>query len=156
MKKVMFVCHGNICRSTMAEFIMKDIVKKNGKDKEYLIDSCATSLEEIGNDIYYLAKSTLDKNHIPYTHHYARQITQADYDEFDYIIIMDDENLFGLKRILKDTSKVKKILSFVNTNRDVSDPWYTRDFDSCFDDLITGCKALFTYIEGVKHDNNNW
>ena len=146
MNKIMFVCHGNICRSPMAEFIMKEIVRTNNKSDEYYIESSATSLEEIGNDVYYKAKETLDLHNIPYNKRKARQITQQDYDEFDYIIIMDYENLYGIRRIIKDDQKVKRLLSFTNDDRDISDPWYTRDFEKSYDDIYRGCLALFSYL----------
>ena len=148
MKKILFLCHGNICRSPMAEYIMKDIVKKNHKEDEYEIYSKALTYEEIGNDIYYKSKEILDKYHIPYNKRQASIFTKYDYDYYDIIIIMDDENKYYLNRIVEDKdNKVFKLLSFLNKTRDVSDPWYTRDFETAYDDIINGCNALYKYLE---------
>lgn len=149
MKKILFLCHGNICRSPMAEYIMKDIVKKNHKEDEYEIYSKALTYEEIGNDIYYKAKEILDKYHIPYDKRQASIFTKYDYDYYDIIIIMDDENKYYLNRIVEDkNNKVFKLLSFLNKTRDVSDPWYTRDFEKAYDDILNGCNALYKELEG--------
>lgn len=148
MKKILFLCHGNICRSPMAEYIMKDIVKKNHKEDEYEIYSKALTYEEIGNDIYYKAKEILDKYHIPYDKRQASIFTKYDYDYYDIIIIMDDENKYYINRIVEDkNNKVFKLLSFLNKTRDVSDPWYTRDFETAYDDIMNGCNALYKYLE---------
>lgn len=147
MHKVLFVCHGNICRSPMAEFIMKYLVK----DKDYYIDSSATTFEEIGDDIYYAAKASLDKHLIPYEKRKAKRITKEEYAFFDYIIAMDDENIYDIKRIVGKDDKTYKLMSFCNMTRDVRDPWYTRQFEECFEDLYMGCVALFKYIE--ENDN---
>ena len=148
MKKILFLCHGNICRSPMAEYIMKDIVKKNHKEDEYEIYSKALTYEEIGNDIYYKAKEILDKYHIPYDKRQASIFTKYDYDYYDIIIIMDDENKYYLNRIIEDkNNKVFKLMNFLNKTRDVSDPWYTRDFETAYDDIINGCTALYKYLE---------
>ena len=148
MKKILFLCHGNICRSPMAEYIMKDIVKKNHKEDEYEIYSKALTYEEIGNDIYYKSKEILDKYHIPYDKRQASIFTKYDYDYYDIIIIMDDENKYYINRIIEDKdNKVFKLLSFLNKTRDVSDPWYTRDFETAYDDIINGCNALYKYLE---------
>ena len=149
MKKILFLCHGNICRSPMAEYIMKDIVKKNHKEDEYEIYSKALTYEEIGNDIYYKAKEILDKYHIPYDKRQASIFTKYDYDYYDIIIIMDDENKYYINRIIEDkNNKVFKLLSFLNKTRDVSDPWYTRDFEKAYDDILNGCNALYKELEG--------
>ena len=149
MKKILFLCHGNICRSPMAEYIMKDIVKKNHKEYEYEIYSKALTYEEIGNDIYYKAKEILDKYHIPYDKRQASIFTKYDYDYYDIIIIMDDENKYYIDRIVEDkNNKVFKLMNFLNKTRDVSDPWYTRDFEKAYDDILNGCNALYKELEG--------
>lgn len=143
--KILFVCHGNICRSPMAEYIMKEIAKNDN----FTIESRATSFEEIGNDIYYLAKDVLKKNNIPFTKHYAKRITKEDYQKFDYIIVMDEYNKTNLLRIVGEDklNKVYKLLSFIGLSKDVDDPWYTRRFDECFNEIYSGCKALYEHIK---------
>ena len=148
MIKILFICHGNICRSPMAEFVMKDIVKKAAKEVEYEISSCATTNDEIGNDIYPNAKKVLDEHNIPYEKRRARRFVKADYDEYDYIIVMDDENLYDLRYIVKDDKKkIYKLMNFLGESRDVFDPWYTRNFDVAYKDIYKGCCALFKYLE---------
>ena len=139
MPRIMFVCHGNICRSPMAEFIMKDLTKN---DSNFHIASSATSREEIGNSIYSPAKKILNMHHITYTNHYARQLEASDYDKYDYIIIMDTNNEYNIKRIIKSDPehKIRKLLSFIGSDTDVSDPWYTNEFEKCFQDIYKGCK----------------
>lgn len=147
MHKILFVCHGNICRSPMAEYIMKYLTKNRD---DFLIESKATSFEEVGNSMYYLAKEVLDKHNIPYGIHKARRITKEDYDKFDFIIVMDEENLYNVRRVMStdNENKIKKLLYFINSDKDVDDPWYTRDFDKCYQEIYEGCKALLDYIDG--------
>ena len=143
MKKIMFVCHGNICRSPMAEFVMKDLVQKAGREKEFVIDSSATSTEEIGNGIYPPAKAKLRQKGVPFFEHYARQITKAEYDDWDLFICMDSYNQRNLMRIFghdKD-NKIKKLLDF-SYGGDVADPWYTGDFEQTYMDVVSGCDGL--------------
>lgn len=144
MIKILFICHGNICRSTMAEFVMKDLIHKSGMSNEFYIESAATSREEIGNDTHPGTKHKLQEIGIPYTKRKARQVTVYDYEEYDYLIIMDGENQRGLNRIIgKDSQhKVYKLLDFAGQNRDIADPWYTGNFDGTFDDVLLGCKCL--------------
>ena len=137
MKSILFVCHGNICRSPMAEYIMKQIT-----NNEYHIESRATSTEEIGNDIDYRAKKVLDKNGIKYDRHYAKRITQEDYDNFDIIVCFDDYNVSKLKRMFNDNSKVIKMLDKV-----IDDPWYTGLFDDAYSDIYKGCLLLKDKID---------
>lgn len=145
MPRIMFVCHGNICRSPMAEFIMKDLTKN---DSNFYIASSATSREEIGNSIYPPAKKILNMHHITYTNHYARQLEASDYDKYDYIIIMDTNNEYNIKRIIKSDPehKIRKLLSFIGSDADVSDPWYTNEFEKCFQDIYKGCVGLLDYL----------
>ncbi len=147
MHKILFVCHGNICRSPMAEYIMKYLTKNRD---DFLIESKATSFEEVGNSMYYLAKEVLDKHKIPYGTHNARRITKDDYNKFDFIIVMDEENLYNVRRVMStdNENKIKKLLYFINSDKDVDDPWYTRDFDKCYQEIYEGCKALLDYIDG--------
>lgn len=145
MPRIMFVCHGNICRSPMAEFIMKDLTKN---DSNFHIASSATSREEIGNSIYSPAKKILNMHHITYTNHYARQLEASDYDKYDYIIIMDTNNEYNIKRIIKSDPehKIRKLLSFIGSDTDVSDPCYTNEFEKCFQDIYKGCVGLLDYL----------
>ena len=152
MIKIMFACHGNICRSTMAEFVMKDIVKNNGMENDFLICSSATSTEEIGSDTHWGTKKILDEMGVPYTKRQAVQLKKSDYENYDFIIGMDSANMRNINRIIgydKD-NKTHKLLSFAHIDRDVADPWYTRDFDATWDDVTEGCQGLFEYIMGKR------
>lgn len=142
MHRILFVCHGNICRSPMAEFIMKDIVK--GRD-DFLICSCATSTEEIGHDIYPPAKRVLRDHGITFEPRMARQMTSDDYGKYDHIIAMDRNNIRNMSRFVKDDpeKKVSLLMDEVGRHIDVADPWYTGDFERTFDDISEACNALF-------------
>ncbi len=148
--RILFICHGNICRSVMAQCILQHLVEQRGAAKEFLIDSCATSREAIGNPIYPPARAKLEAEGIPVLPHRARQITQADYDNYDVLLLMDQNNRRNLRRILPEDpqKKVHLLLSLAGSNRDIADPWYTGDFDQTFDDITAGCLAL---LEQIKH-----
>lgn len=149
MIKVLFVCHGNICRSTMAEFVMKYLVKKNHVDSQFYIYSAATSREEIGNPVHYGTKRKLAQEGIPCGDHRAVQVTKADYDNYDYLIVMDSYNVRNLMRIIGDDpqNKVYKLLDFTKRKgQDIADPWYSGNFDETFDDVMEGCTGLLNSI----------
>ena len=148
MIKILFVCHGNICRSPMAEFVMKKLVRERGLEKEFLIASAATSREELGNPVYPPAKRKLWEHGMACSGKTAVQMTKADYDRYDYIIGMDSMNRRNILRIIKSDpqSKVSLLLDFTDRPHSVADPWYSGDFDAAFDDITTGCKALLEHI----------
>ncbi len=147
MTKILFVCHGNICRSPMAEFVMKDLVKKAGVSA--VIASAATSTEELGNPVHRGTRLKLAEYHISCAGKTARQMTRADYDTYDYIIAMDDMNVRNILRIIgKDPeNKVLKLLSFAGETGDIADPWYTGNFDRTYDDVFRGCMGLLEKIK---------
>lgn len=153
MLKVLFICHGNICRSTMAQFVMQDLVNKSGLKEHFYIDSMATSTEEIGNGPHRGTVNKLKQEGIPVLTHFAKQITAKDYHDFDYIIGMDTWNIRNLNKILKGDpdGKVYKLLSFAGSERDIADPWYTGDFDQTYADVIEGCTAL---LAGLRDEYN--
>ena len=138
MHKLLFICHGNICRSPMAEFIMKDLVKKAGRADDFEIASAAVSREEIGNPVYRPARLELEKHGISCAGKHARQVTAADYRYYDRIYYMDRSNARYLSRLLpEDPEKIRPLL-----NRDVADPWYTGDFTATWEDLLEGCTMI--------------
>ena len=150
MIRILFLCHGNICRSPMAEFIFKDLVRKNGLDDQFYIESAAVSTEEIGNSIYPPAKRCLNAHGIPFDKgKTARQITRADYDRFDLIIYMDRMNLRWLKWIIPDDpqNKIKLMMSFTGHDRDVADPWYTGDFETTYRDIMEASQMLLKIVQ---------
>ena len=137
MVKILFICHGNICRSPMAEFVMKDLVRKAGAEERFQIASAAVSREELGNPVYLPARRELQKHGISCQGHAAHQITQAEYDRYDRIYYMDRSNRRYLDRMLKETSKCFPLLE-----RDVADPWYTGDFSRTWEDILEGCQRI--------------
>ena len=147
MVKILFVCHGNICRSPMAEFVMKKICKDNNVNFE--IASAATSTEEIGNPVHHGTKRVLSKHGIDCFGKTARQMTKNDYEYYDYIVAMDRFNLRNMIKFVGDDpqNKVSLLLSFTDRPGDVADPWYTGDFETTWDDVFEGCTKLFEYIQ---------
>lgn len=149
MIKIMFVCHGNICRSPMAEFILKDMISKKGLENQFLIKSSATSTEEIwngiGNPIYPPAKEELKRNNIPFDNSKKATLLKAeDYENYDLFICMDSKNLRNIRYIFpKDPqNKIKKLLDYTGSGKDVADPWYSGNFDITYTDIVSGCEAL--------------
>lgn len=140
MEKILFVCHGNICRSAMAEFIMKDLVKKAGLSEQFYIDSAATSREEIGNDMYPPAKAKLREKGISFDRHYARQVTRKDYGIFDRIYVMDSNNQRNIRRIIPANPEHK--IHMLLPDRSIADPWYTGNFEKTYQDLVEGCTRI--------------
>lgn len=149
MKKILFVCHGNICRSPMAEFIFKDLIASRGLKERFYVESAAVSTEEIGNSIYPPAKRCLNAHGIPFdTSKTARQITRADYDRYDLIICMDRMNLRWLKYIIPNDpdNKVRLMMSYAGQDRDVAEPWYTGDFETTYRDLVEATQKLLESV----------
>lgn len=149
--KILFVCHGNICRSAMAEFIMKALVKTEGCEELFHIESAAVSAEETGNGIYPTAKRCLTQHGIVFDHgKTARQVRPEDYRNFDLMICMDASNLRRLYRIVGDDPKKKihTIMSFTPYGGEVADPWYTGDFERTFQDLLIGCQSMLKHLLG--------
>lgn len=144
MVRILFVCHGNICRSPMAEFVMKDIVEKRGLSGQFSIESAATSTEEIGNPVHRGTRKILDRLGISCAEKRARQLKRTDYDTFDYLIGMDEANVRNMNRICggDPEAKIYKLLDFTDELRSISDPWYTGDFEATFHDVREGCDSL--------------
>ena len=144
MTKILFVCHGNICRSPMAEFVMKDLVQKAGVENHFHIESAATSTEEIGNGVYPPARRKLAEHGIGCKGKYARQMRAEDYDRFDLLIGMDEWNIDNMKDICggDPEGKIIKLMDLTDRPGDVDDPWYTGDFESTWRDVLEGCQAL--------------
>lgn len=148
MIKICFVCHGNICRSPMAEFVMKDLVKKAGLEAEFLIESAATSAEEIGNPVYPPARRKLAEHGISCDGKRARRLTRRDYDRFDLLVGMDGANLRNMDRICggDPAGKLHLLLDYAGRPGDVADPWYTGDFDATWRDVAAGCAGLLAAL----------
>jgi len=147
MIKIIFVCHGNICRSPMAEFVFKDMVKKKGLEVDFVISSCATSCDELGNGVYPPVKRLLNTVGISTDGKYSVQLKKSDYDNYDLFIGMDSANIRNMLRIFGSDpdNKIKKMMSFCGSDGDVADPWYTRDFDLTYSDIKTSCDALLKW-----------
>lgn len=144
----MFVCHGNICRSPMAEFVLKDMVKRQGLSDRFMIASSATSTEEIGNPVHRGTKKKLAEHGISVDGKYAIQLKKSDYENYDYILAMDSFNIKNIMRIIgQDTDKkVSRLLDFTDNPRDIADPWYTGNFDDTYNDVVEGCLAFLENI----------
>lgn len=148
MIKILFICHGNICRSPMAEYVMKSLVQKHHLENAFEIASAATSTEEIGNPVYPPAREELRRHGISCTGHHARQATKADYNYYDFLIVMDRMNVRNLNRIIGDDpqGKVRKLRSFAGIAGDIEDPWYTGAFDEVYEQILEGCSALLQQL----------
>lgn len=144
MKKILFVCHGNICRSPMAEFVMKDLVRKTGLASQFQIASAATSREEIGNPVYPPARRKLAEHGIACNGHAAQQLTNGDYEKYDLLIGMDKANLRNMYRICGGdfADKMHLLMDYTDHPGDVADPWYTDDFETTWKDVLAGCQGL--------------
>lgn len=151
MIKILFVCHGNICRSPMAEFVMKRLVREQKIERDFIIESAATSREELGNPVYPPARRMLAQHGISCSGKTAVQMTKSDYEKYDYIVAMDSMNVRNIMRIIGSDpqGKVSMLLDFTDHPRSVADPWYTGDFDSTFEDVTEGCQALLNTIISV-------
>lgn len=150
MTKILFICLGNICRSTMAEYVMKDLVKKAGLEKQFYIDSAGTINEEEGNPVHRGTRKKLREEGIPCGNHRARQMRKEDYDAFDYIIGMEESNIRGILRIVgaDPEQKVHRLLDYGDRPRDIADPWFTGNFDVTYEDVREGCEAFLQYLIG--------
>ena len=148
MKKIMFVCHGNICRSPMAEFVLLDMIKRRGLSDEITAKSCATSTEEIGNDIHRGTRTILTKYGIAFHRREAIQLTRADYGKYDLFVGMDSANIRNMHRIFGSDpdNKIVKLLDFTSRSGDVADPWYTGNFEATYRDITEGCAALMDFL----------
>lgn len=147
-KKIIFVCHGNICRSPMAEYIMKELARHHGLEEELEISSAAVSYEEEGNGLYPYAAQTLTRHEIPFGRHRAHRISLEEYLEADLVIIMDSSNERLLSRITggREPEKTRRMLEWAGEDRDVADPWYTGNFEKAYSDILAGCTALVSHI----------
>ena len=148
MIRILFVCHGNICRSPMAEFVMKQLVEDAGRTSEFVIESAATSTEELGNSVHRGTARILDKLGIDYSRKRARQITCAEYADWDLIVVMDQANVRNARRMFggDPASKIHKLMAYTGADRDVADPWYTGDFETTYADVDAGCRALLSTL----------
>ena len=149
MIKILFVCHGNICRTPMAEFLFKDLAAKHNLSDRLYIASAATSREEIGNPVHHGTRAVLSRLGISTSGKYARQMTKADYEEYDYLIGMDEWNIRNMLRITGGDPKHKiyRMLDFGDHPRDIADPWYTGDFETTYEDIMEGCHALLDRVK---------
>ena len=149
MIKILFVCHGNICRSPMAEFVMKDMARKAGLEDKFVIESRAARRDELGNDTHYGTKAKLRQMEIPFAKRKATLLSKSDYDVYDYLIAMDTENVRDMLRLFGGDPgrKIFLLLDFAGETREVADPWYTGNFDETFDDVVKGCTGLLRFLQ---------
>jgi protein-tyrosine phosphatase len=152
MTKILFVCHGNICRSPMAELILKDMVKKSGIADDFFIASAATSAEELGNPVYPGARKRLAKEGISVAGKYATHLERSDYEKYDYLIGMDSRNIANMQKVFggDPQKKVSRLLDFSSRPRDIADPWYSDDFETAYNDIHEGCVALLRRLRGIN------
>ena len=149
MIKILFVCHGNICRSAMAKYMFIDLIKKQNLQNKFVVDSAAVSYEEEGNGLYPPAKEILQKYNIHFDNHKAHRMQKSDYDRFDFIIGMDESNIYNIMRIIGEdpSNKVHRLLEFSANPRDIADPWYTGNFEVAFRDIKEGLEALLNHLK---------
>ena len=152
MIKILFICHGNVCRSPMAEFVFKDMVQKAYLEYEFHIESAATSREEIGNPVHPGTRKILKEHGISTAGKYARQMTKQDYEDYDYLIAMDRWNIRNMMRILGEDpqQKIHLLLDFADSHGDIADPWYTGNFEVTYRDVVRGCEGLLKYLQNKK------
>ena len=152
MIRVLFVCHGNICRSPMAKYIFKDLIKKKGIEDKFVVDSGATSYEEEGNGLYRHAATKLREKGIPFDTHAARRIQKEDYDKFDYILAMEQFNVGQIMKIISEDSenKVHLLLDFSSNPREISDPWYSGNFELAYNDILEGVETFLEHVLSSK------
>lgn len=149
MKKILFVCKGNICRSPMAEYVFKDWLKKENLQKYFFVASAGTSNEEVGKEMHYGTKRKLEEMGIDFGKHKARKIDKKDYKKYDYIIVMEQSNIGEVKNIVGDDeeNKIYRLLDFSNSPRDIADPWYTGNFDKTYYDILEGVQYFLEYLK---------
>lgn len=152
MTKILFVCHGNICRSPMAEFVMRDLLAKAGLDRQVVVASAATSAEELGNPVHPGTRKKLEEHGMSCGGKTARRLTRTDYAQYDWLIGMDAANLRNMRAMLggDPEGKMALLLSFCGETADVADPWFTGDFDRTWQDVFRGCQALLAHIQNTK------
>ena len=148
LTRILFVCHGNICRSPAAEFVFRDLLSRAGLSEEFQIESAATSSEEIGNPVYPPMRRVLEEHNYNCSGKTARRIVRSDYEQFDLIIAMDEANIRGIHRIAggDPEKKIQLLLDYAGEHRNVADPWYTRDFETAYNDIFKGCRALLAAL----------
>lgn len=153
MIKIMFVCLGNICRSPMAECVMKDMLKKRGLEERFFVNSAATSSEEEGHDIYYRAKCKLKEMGVDIVKHHATLLQAEDFEKYDFFVGMEERNICDMQCILgsSDKRKIFRLLDYSDNPRDIADPWYTGNFDATYREIVEGCESLLRYITSLEN-----